>query len=308
MSIRFLFAKNRKVSKMAGILQSLATAENHCAPQPKPSSTCPQPCATASRFFWTKKKIQSLVRCTKNYEQASVIAARLGCEVRTVQKMQIQLHLRTPQNRRKWTSEELDRLRQIYPDTLTSAIAAEFHCSKESVYNAASRIGICKSKQFLSALASKKFREISSSSCFQPGHVPFNKGMRRPGYAPGRMAETQFKKGQRPHDWKPIGSTRFSKEGYLERKATDTGYPPRDWVGEHILLWQKTHGPVPRGYAVCFKDGDKTHIVQDNLEIVTRAELMRRNSVHNLPKPLANVIQLNGALKRRLRELDEKQT
>jgi hypothetical protein len=119
------------------------------------------------------------------------------------------------------------------------------------------------------------------------------------------MAETQFKPGRRPHTWKPIGSTRLSKDGYMQRKVSDTGYPPRDWKGEHTILWEKVHGPVPGGYAVAFKDGDKTHISDENFELISRSELMRRNTIHNYPPELAGVIRLSAKLKRKLRSLHE---
>ncbi len=121
------------------------------------------------------------------------------------------------------------------------------------------------------------------------------------------MTETQFKPGNKPHTWKPIGSTRYSKEGYLQRKVSDTGYPPRDWVGEHILMWQRAHGPVSPGFAVCFRDGDKAHLTLDNFELISRRGLMRRNTIHNYPPELVDVIRLNGALKRRLGRLNEEQ-
>jgi hypothetical protein len=121
------------------------------------------------------------------------------------------------------------------------------------------------------------------------------------------MAETQFKPGVRPHTWKPIGSRRLTKDGYLQRKISDTGYPPRDWVGEHILLWAKAHGPIPKGHALIFKDRNKSNICLDNLELITRRELMRRNTIHNYPPELVDVIRLGAALKRQLRRLNEKQ-
>ena len=41
-----------------------------------------------------------------------------------------------------------------------------------------------------------------------------------------------------------------------------------------------------------------------NDELITRAELCRRNSIHNLPAPLKQTIQLLGALKRQIRKRD----
>ncbi|WP_197081860.1 HNH endonuclease signature motif containing protein [Silvibacterium bohemicum] len=88
---------------------------------------------------------------------------------------------------------------------------------------------------------------------------------------------------------------------------SDTGYPPRDWVGEHILIWQKAHGPVPNGFAVAFKDGNKAHVALDNFELISRRELMRRNTIHNYPPELTELIRLGASLKRQIRKIDEEQ-
>lgn len=129
--------------------------------------------------------------------------------------------------------------------------------------------------------------------------VPWNKGMK--GLQTGGR-ETQFKPGSRPHTWKPIGSER-TVDGYLQRKVTDTGYPPRDWQPVHVLLWVEHRGPVPAGHAVRFKDGDRTHIAIDNLELISRAQLMRRNTLHNLPPELVETIRARSALVRRINHL-----
>jgi hypothetical protein len=121
------------------------------------------------------------------------------------------------------------------------------------------------------------------------------------------MKETQFGKGQMPHNWHPVGHERLTKEGYLQRKMADTGNTVEDYVEVHRLLWEERHGPIPSGLVLVFKDRNKTNIVLENLELITRRELMARNSIHRLPKELADLIQLNGALKRKLRTLSEKQ-
>ena len=114
------------------------------------------------------------------------------------------------------------------------------------------------------------------------------------------MEPTQFKKGQKPHTWKPIGTERLSKEGYLQRKVADTGYPPRDWVGVHILLWREHHGEIPAGHIIKFKDGNKQNIAIENLECISQADNMRRNSFHNYPKEVAQLIQLRSAVQRQI--------
>jgi hypothetical protein len=131
------------------------------------------------------------------------------------------------------------------------------------------------------------------------------------------MRETQFKKGQMhgqaQRNWKPIGSERISKDGYLERKVSDEDYShlpadeanrkrQRRWVAVHRLVWEEANGPIPAGHKLAFRNGNKRDIQLDNLECVSDAEWMRRNTVHNLPKPVARAVQLLGALNRQIRK------
>jgi hypothetical protein len=206
-------------------------------------------------------------------------------------------------NRRIWTREENAFLRRCYADTLTEKLAHALQRSKGKVYQHAAKMGLKKSVEFLGSAEAKRLSGLHSNSIahrFQKGIIPHNKGTRRPGWSVGRMAETQFKKGHRPHTWRPVGSTRLDDDGYLLRKISDTGYSPRDWRPVHHLLWQEAYGPLPSSYthALIFKDGDKTHIALDNLELISRADLMRRNTIHNLPAELVEVIQLKGSIKR----------
>src|SRR3989304_3434588 len=88
-----------------------------------------------------------------------------------------------------------------------------------------------------------------------------------------------------------------------QKKYTNTGYAPRDWVGEHILLWRKAHGRVLRGKCVVFKDGDKQNITLGNLELISRRQLMARNTIHHLPPELKSVIRAKASLTRTIRRL-----
>lgn len=74
-----------------------------------------------------------------------------------------------------------------------------------------------------------------------------------------------------------------------------------NWKAEHVLIWMAARGAVPAGHAVVFRNGDKADIRLENLECIARRALMARNSVHNLPKPLAQAVQLLGALNRQIR-------
>lgn len=71
---------------------------------------------------------------------------------------------------------------------------------------------------------------------------------------------------------------------------------------ERLLGELKRLGARPPGHSVVFKDGNKANCAIENLELLTRADLMRRNTVHHLPTPLVQTIQLLGALTRQIRK------
>ena len=100
--------------------------------------------------------------------------------------------------------------------------------------------------------------------------------------------------------WKPVGWLRINRDGYLERKVNDDHPVHRRWRGEHIVVWEAAHGPLPKGHAICFKDGNRLNVALDNLECVSRRELMARNTVHRNGPEVAAVSQLLGAIRRQI--------
>lgn len=102
---------------------------------------------------------------------------------------------------------------------------------------------------------------------FQKGHVPPNKGKK--GYCAPGCEKTHFKKGHTPANTMPIGTILTKADGYVWKKIGEGRF---DWKQLHLLLWEEAHGPVPDGYVIIFKDGDRQHCVLDNLVMVTRGE------------------------------------
>ena len=210
-------------------------------------------------------------------------------------------------NGRPWSREDDALLRRIYPEMPTPQVARRLRRTLAAVYGRADKLGLNKSPAYLASPAACRLRRGDNPGApfrFKKGHVPANKGLRRPGWAPGRMRETQFKKGVRQgvavRLYKPIGTERISKDGYLERKVND-GLPLQArWRAVHLVLWESLHGPVPASHAVSFKNGDRRDIRPENLELIHRRVLMARNTVHNLPQPLAQAVQLLGALRRKV--------
>ena len=93
------------------------------------------------------------------------------------------------------------------------------------------------------------------------------------------MKETQFKKGQVPQNKRELGELRLNADGYIDMKIGE-GKGAHAWRALHTLLWEDMHGPVPPGYALFFSDRDKLNVDLDNLELITRADLCRRNTTY----------------------------
>lgn len=200
--------------------------------------------------------------------------------------------------RQYWTAEQIAVLESRYPNEKTELIAADIGRELRAVYQKALALGLKKSAEYLATPAAGRTNGRQGiGSRFKKGQTPWNKDVK--GLDIGGK-ETRFKPGHKPlNTWKPIGAERNS-DGYLYRKVADTGVKKVDWVMAHIQIWEQHNGTVPSGHAVIFKDGNRKHIEIDNLECISRAELMNRNTIHRLPKELAEVCQLRGALTRQI--------
>ncbi len=211
-------------------------------------------------------------------------------------------------NGRPWTRLDDETLRREYPHTPTVDLAAQLNRSLTATYGRARMLGLTKSESYLrdhgGQIRPGERRGIATQ--YAKGQTPANKGLRRPGWSPGRMSETQFRRGERSGVaaklWKPIGTERMSKDGYLERKTNNDLPLQARWRAVHLLLWEAANGPLPKGHAIAFRNGNKRDVRLDNLECITRRDLMRRNTIHNLPEPVARTAQLLGALNRQIRK------
>jgi len=115
---------------------------------------------------------------------------------------------------------------------------------------------------------------------FPKGHKPWNHGTKGQGLTGAN--KTSFKKGSVPPNRKPLGSERIClKDGYVLIKVAEWDHNfnrPTRWKFKHVHTWEQAYGPVPDGFAVCFRDGDKLNCDDpDNLMLVSRAELLRLN-------------------------------
>lgn len=202
--------------------------------------------------------------------------------------------------RHVWTQAQDDIIKARFPMDTAAEIATAIGCSIAAVHHRARKLGVKKSDAFWKSEKCARLNGKQGAQYrFAKGVTSWNAGKQIG--SKGRSAETQFKPGQRSHNYRPVGSERVRSDGYLERKVSDTGYPPKDWKTLHVILWESVNGPVPKGHVLVFIDGNKRNIVIENLSCITLAENARRNSIHRYPPELRQAMRTLGRLKSKIR-------
>ena len=180
-----------------------------------------------------------------------------------------------------WSDEEKQHLAEITPGRGYKEIQSMMSC----------KFGFDYTRHQIKGAITRNKLNTGRTGRFEKGRATWNKGTK--GLTKANV--TSFKKGQKPHNYKPLGSERITKDGYCEIKVSDTG---RRWRPKHVLIYEKHHGKVPKGSAVIFLDGDKRNFDIDNLYLVTRSQLamLNKNSLiqkdAELTKTAINVVDL----------------
>jgi hypothetical protein len=141
--------------------------------------------------------------------------------------------------------------------------------------------------------------KFKQESCFKKGSVPANKGKAMPEEIKEKVKATWFVKGSKPHNIKSDGaiSMRKDKTGKVYKYIRTQ---KAKWELYHRYLWQNHHGHVPEDMIVSFKDGNSLNCDINNLELISREENMKRNSVQNLPEEIKNTIRTIAVLNRKI--------
>lgn len=124
--------------------------------------------------------------------------------------------------------------------------------------------------------------QASSNGQFVKGQKTWNKGLK--GYMGANR--TSFKKGQAPHNTKPLFSERMDRDGYILIK-TEAGYVPKA-----RYIYEKHHNlKLSRHEIVIFIDNDKQNFDISNLRAVTWKEngIMSSSKFHVLPPNLKDI-------------------
>jgi hypothetical protein len=150
-------------------------------------------------------------------------------------------------------------------------------------------------------------------SRIKKGHVPLNKGKKQSEYmsaeAIARTAATRFKKGQKSHTELYDGAIQI-RHDHPDRKGRRYKWiriSKGKWKMLHVYNWEQKLGPVPAGKIVAFKTKDTMNCELDNLELITREENMKRNTIHRYPVPLKKSIRALHKLNKTITKYGKKQ-
>lgn len=202
-------------------------------------------------------------------------------------------------SRNSWAKKELATLRRMYPTHRACDVAQILGRTTAAVHDRAKILGIKKSPAWFSIPESGvKNLTKGGSTRFRKGQVAWNKGKK------GLMGpnRTSWKKGRKPHNTKYDGAISW-RGGYRYKRIAEG-----QWEALHVIKWTKLRGKIPHGKVVVFKNHDPADCKIANLELVSRKELMKRNSIHRYPEEIKSAILHLGAYKRKLRKYAEKQT
>jgi hypothetical protein len=118
--------------------------------------------------------------------------------------------------------------------------------------------------------ASPIIREVTIGDYrFKTGHTPWNKGLKGIHLSPG----SQWKKGCESNRKLPVGSlTIRHRKREKHPRAWVKVAEPNIWRERAKVVWEKAHGPIPRGMVIHHKDRNPLNDDLANLQAMTRRE------------------------------------
>jgi hypothetical protein len=145
---------------------------------------------------------------------------------------------------------------------------------------------------------------------FQPGIVPANKGKRLEEFMSKEgirnSKKTRFKKGNLPASAKEKDGV-ITIRNYRYKSGEIRPYKwirisLGKWQQYHVYKWEQKFGQVPEGMIIVFKNGDTMDCRYANLELISLADNMRRNTIHRYPEEIKTSIRTIGKLKKTIKK------
>lgn len=210
--------------------------------------------------------------------------------------------------RKPWTAAEEQLLRDKFPTTVTRELAGLMGRRMEVVTARAKKLGLKKTPEHIALHGGWLDGVKGAHTRFQPGLRPWNTGNKGIHWSP----KTEFKTGQRPPNWMPLGTVKLNSDGVLVRKVREGNNGGLNWESEQRCVWKDANGPIPKGYCVVFRPGkfttDPKKVTLDVLELITRGEMASRNNYWKKDPEMARLYVLKGQITRHVNRLKKEAT
>lgn len=122
---------------------------------------------------------------------------------------------------------------------------------------------------------------------FNKGEPSWNAGKKMTDYLTDEQIKSvkknQYKPGDVPQIYKPVGTERFTSENWMEIKIEE----PDVWVKKHRHVWEQAHGEIPERHVILFKDENRQNCELDNLYMVHQSAVTtvgKRKSLTEYPE------------------------
>jgi hypothetical protein len=173
------------------------------------------------------------------------------------------------------TPEQDELIKKLYLTVNVNQLAIYIGLGETVVTRRIRNLGLVIPKEII--------EERKRSAQKKKGSVPANKGKKQTDYmTPEQIAKTagtRFQKGQTPHNAIGFKNGHVSIRKHKNKKEYKfIRMGISKWVPLHKVEWEKVNGKMPAGHCLWFKDGNTMNVDLSNLELITRAENVRRNS------------------------------
>ncbi len=203
-------------------------------------------------------------------------------------------------NGKKWTDQEIEYLKLNFANMYTNQLCNILNKSYTSIAGKAYLLRLKKSPEFLKmelARQADRLKVDGAGFRFKKGNTPENKGKPMPEHLYKRFAPTMYQKGHQPHNLQRDGAERMTKDGYIQIRISKNVYKLK-----HRIIYEQHHGTIPDDMKIRFKDGNKLNVNIENLEAITIAENMAKNTIMRFPTEVRQTIRILNKIKKVINE------
>lgn len=218
--------------------------------------------------------------------------------------------------KKKWTPEQDELIRQLYPGTLAEKLGQMLGRTTKAVRQRANDLGVRRVRG--AGRPPTNWKPIGTERWETHKKVMLRKvtdtGNPKKDWRRVDVLEWEAVHGPLPpgvalrlnRATSPLGAERLDRDGLPIRKIANTG-KRQDWKRIDVIEWEAVNGPVPPGYMLMLKNFSLPRTL-DNLALFTREEHLARVAVHTMPEELRPLMNLKAQITKAIKRLEKDAT